>query len=340
MASEAVGWTARKLPVRGLYVACALALFIALGVLWGELSESSRGAAPPPRGRLAVPSRGGLASLDTATGRLTELFVAPPGATVTASAWSPDRRQVAFALFHRRPEDRVSSGELFLISATGGKPRALVGRDVPGAILDNPAWSPDGSAIMYGYQGLHQGRPIVRLERVSVADGARQALYDGGSFPALAADGRQLIFVRDEPNGQSLALGDLGGGVATNLVRPDGFTAIMGPRFSPDGSLVAFTAVGAGPAAATTVDGLLGWLTVPVAEAHGDPWNVWTVRLDGSELRRVGWLQEDEPLVSWSPDGRWLAVFGTGGLWMLDPSGRSDPRRVAEGGFGAIDWAP
>jgi hypothetical protein len=80
------------------------------------------------------------------------------------------------------------------------------------------------------------------------------------------------------------------------------------------------------------------WLAVPVAEPHGEPWNVWTVRPDGTDLRRIGWLQEDEPLVTWSPDGRWLGVLGAGGLWLLDPNCVADPRRIADGGFGAIDW--
>jgi Tol biopolymer transport system component len=77
---------------------------------------------------------------------------------------------------------------------------------------------------------------------------------------------------------------------------------------------------------------------VPVAYAHGEPWSVWTVRTDGSDPRRASSLQEDEPLVAWSPDGTRLAVYGTGGLWVVAANGAFEPRRVAEGSFGAIDW--
>jgi hypothetical protein len=75
-----------------------------------------------------------------------------------------------------------------------------------------------------------------------------------------------------------------------------------------------------------------------VAEAHGDPWGIWTVRPDGGELRTATTLQEDEPLVAWSPDGTTLAVQGGGGLWLVDLRGTTDPRRIGDGAVGAIDW--
>ena len=43
-------------------------------------------------------------------------------------------------------------------------------------------------------------------------------------------------------------------------------------------------------------------------------------------------------MVAWSPDGARLAVHGTGGLWVVPVNGAFEPRRVAEGSFGAIDW--
>jgi Tol biopolymer transport system component len=146
--------------------------------------------------------------------------------------------------------------------------------------------------------------------------------------------------VKDEPDGQALWVGSPRGEDAREAVRAGAFNALMGPRFSPDGALLAFTAQGPGPLGGEPPSpwSPLAWLSVPVAEAHGEPWNIWTVRPDGTELRRLGSLQEDEPLVAWSPDGRWLAVLGTGGLWLLDPLGTVEPTRVADGSFGAIDW--
>ena len=75
-----------------------------------------------------------------------------------------------------------------------------------------------------------------------------------------------------------------------------------------------------------------------MAEAHGEPWGVWTVRPDGGDLRTASPLQEDEPLVAWSPDGATLAVQGAGGLWLVDMRGATEPRRIADGAIGAIDW--
>jgi hypothetical protein len=87
--------------------------------------------------------------------------------------------------------------------------------------------------------------------------------------------------------------------------------------------------------AQSVVDFVLG---VRVAEAHGEPWGVWTVRPDGGDLKTATPLQEDEPLVAWSPSGDSLAVHGSGGLWIVDTRGTTEPKRIAAGAIGAIDW--
>ena len=117
----------------------------------------------------------------------------------------------------------------------------------------------------------------------------------------------------------------------------------MGPRFSPDGAgsrswrgARGHQARRAPPRHARPDSAAI--FSVPVAEAHGDPWGVWKVRPDGSDLQRVGSLQEDEPLLAWSRDGAWIAVHGTGGLWLVDAGGATEPRRIADGTIGGIDW--
>jgi len=262
---------------------------------------------------------------------------------VTAVAWSPDRSQLAYSLFHRRPGDRISSSELYVIPASGGSPTLVVPRDQPGAILDAPSWSRDGQSLFYTYQGTSGGRPVARVERASLSDGSRQALYVDGSFPVVAPDGASLAFIYDDGKGPRLRIGSIDGGDAREIVPMTGFTAMAGPRFSPDGSRIAFTAVGPGPGTGLIpppsgrIPSLAG-LFVSVAEAHGQPWGIWSVRTDGTDLRTATSLQEDEPLVAWSADGAWLAVNGGGGLWVVDGRGAVEPRRLTDGAIGAIDW--
>ncbi len=80
-------------------------------------------------------------------------------------------------------------------------------------------------------------------------------------------------------------------------------------------------------------------LAVPTAWAHGLPWNVWTINLDGSGLTRLADVNEDEPNVAWSPNGTQIAVFGPSALRVVEakPNGRSE-KLVDQGGYGIVDW--
>ena len=115
------------------------------------------------------------------------------------------------------------------------------------------------------------------------------------------------------PDGRTLAfslLGDIytmpiSGGTPTRLA--EGLAWEVQPRFSPDGSRIAFTSDRAG----------------------GD--NIWVMNADGSDKRQV--TKESFRLLnqpSWSPDGRFIAAkkhfttarsAGTGEIWMYHVSG-------------------
>lgn len=324
---------------------CA-AFVLAVGLLAWDLSETWRNGPPSVDGQIAMPVAGGISAVDTVTGSTRQLLPSAANSSVTAVAWSPDRSTLAYTLFHRRQEDRVSSAELFTMPATGGSPTLLVPRPQPGTVIDAPAWAPDASAIYYAFQGVENNQPVARVERFAMTDGSRKTLYEDAAFPAVAPDGRSLAFTYDDGTGQALRIGTVDGGDARELVSATTFRGLMGPRFSPDGAWIAFVAQGSGPSTPAQSGresrprptGLAAIFSVPVAEAHGDPWNVWKIRPDGRELQRVGTLQEDEPLIAWSRDGAWIAVHGTGGLWLVDARGLTEPRRIADGTIGGIDW--
>ena len=83
----------------------------------------------------------------------------------------------------------------------------------------------------------------------------------------------------------------------------------------------------------------MGFLAPRVAHAHGLPWSIWLTDRQG-QVKRIGSLEEDEPTVAWSPDGRHLAVSGGMGVHLLEVEHGRATELLTQGGFGGIDWTP
>jgi Tol biopolymer transport system component len=139
------------------------------------------------------------------------------------------------------------------------------------------------------------------------------------------------------------------GSGARALIDGAAFQAFYAPRFSPDGTRIVVAAIGGPetdgqgnpvtpPSGASPLDGLLGLLAPATAEAHGLPWDLWTVHVDGSGLRRLTQFYEDLPMATYSPDGKQIAVMGAGGIYLLDADGANLRRIDAVGDHGGLDW--
>src|SRR5581483_2860294 len=89
---------------RALMATTALCLLFALAALGWDLTDRWRTASPVASGQIARPLGGGIALIDPATGKVTELVRGESSAIATAVAWSPDRTRLAFSVFHKRPE--------------------------------------------------------------------------------------------------------------------------------------------------------------------------------------------------------------------------------------------
>jgi Tol biopolymer transport system component len=125
------------------------------------------------------------------------------------------------------------------------------------------------------------------------------------------------------------------------------------PRIAPDGQRVALGGSGepnmdaqsgcggdphANPSAAAPGLDLVGLIGPEVAEAHGLPADIWSMNLDGSDMKRIAEIKDDDPSVSWSPDGSRLAIFGIAALYVSDGKGGAPAKLVDQGGYGGLDW--
>jgi Tol biopolymer transport system component len=309
-----------------------------------SLAFIARSAAAPDRGVLWVHS------LDS--GEWRQL---PGGPSVTSGpVWSPDSRFIAFYAEGKLRKIDVSSGLVQAIADLAG---------VNGYI--SAAWDSDGLIVIGGPRGLMRvsaaGGTLVPL---TVTDPARNEV--GHAMPRFLPDGRHFVYYRMSlaPETQGIYIGSVDAKPeeqrATRLVATLSGAAYMPSAEDPgnghllyvrDGTLMAqrfdtgrLELTGEATPVAEHVgesDGPAGRTahfsvaeTGAVAYRHqerieGRP--VWVDR-SGRELAALVQAPLDRPSnPRLSPDGRRLALFVGGKLWVYDLAGRPPIKLTADG---------
>jgi mono/diheme cytochrome c family protein/Tol biopolymer transport system component len=269
--------------------------------------------------------------------------------------YAPGTGRVAFVTISPPPISSTSflpSSALHTMNLDGGDRQLIWQSDESSIQL--PSWTPDGTALYVMHNGKQQEnedsddlRP--QVVRIDVATGTRQTIIEDALDPSISADGRQLAYLRlnNDDYTMSLMVADPDGSGAREVMSNAMFDGFFAPRFSPDGQTLIFAAIG-GPetneqgfpiaAQRSLLDGVLALFGPPVAEAHGVPWDVWRVNVDGTGLQRLTKFYEDLPMAIFSPDGSEVVIMGYGGIYRMRPDG-SELRRISTlGDHGALDW--
>jgi mono/diheme cytochrome c family protein len=273
--------------------------------------------------------------------------------------FSPDGGRVAFIARSPGPLTAtlpVSSTTLYLMNADGSDMRALW--QPSRGWLALPTWTPDGQALYVGYSDLLSDplAPVsdwlFEIQRVDVTTGERRRVLADGRDPTIARDGARMAYLHyDKANAAfSLHVAAPDGSGDREVIGAGAFGGFYAPRFSPDGTRIVVAAVGGPPtddrgypiggSARSPVDMLLGLLEPAVAEAHGAPWDIWVVNVDGTGLRRLPLAREDTPMALFAPDGRQIVMMGAGGIYLLGAEGENFRRIDPIGDHGGLDWAP
>ncbi len=318
-------------------------------------------AAAKVDGRIVVARDDAIAIIEN--GQVRPVFKVEPGGSIKDPVFSPDGKTIAFAYAPPRPKvqpgrpivDQLLFSDIMAVDADGSNAHALAQHDAPGAILETPAWTPDGKAILYSYYApTYKGEELVdeklEVRRRDVGGGQATTLVKNASNPAVSRDGKWLAYIgEDQDQGQSLHVQPVGGGDDRLLVKPDRFASILAPRFSPDGKTIAFSASDVSPSltpsapssqpkAASPFDGLRALLEPGRAEAHGLPWEIWSVPTAGGAVKQMTQIQEDTPYVAWAASGSRMLVYGAGGLYLVDVAANKSTILSSDGSHGGMDW--
>jgi Tol biopolymer transport system component len=204
--------------------------------------------------------------------------------------WSPDGRRIAFG-------GMTKDGVHIFVKRLGGRARRITRGT---GIFANPTWSPNGrwiAAVRKEFDGVEPHESIVAMRR----DGTRRrVIYDAGQRstmePAWSPDGKSIAFVHNDVDikgaDPNIYVVPRRGGEARQIT---GVGLQEGPDWSPDGSLIAYS---------------WGYENLSYDAVH-------LIRSDGSGEAPV--IDAKDP--AWAPSGTRLAISRGGQIWTVKPDG-------------------
>ncbi len=278
--------------------------------------------------------------------------VAPPHVVVKAStdmfseapAFSPDGNLIAFALSALNAQ-ATSPTSIQLVDVNGQNQHALEPAPDATSGFGWPAFSPDGKWVYYTLLGA---KGATAIQRVPTQGGTPEKVLDNGRQAVLAADGKQLAFVRLNLDRftTSLWVADAAGHNPQLLLNDGAFLTILAPHFSPDGQWILFSASGPPRSPLHALDlsptrgcepPLLCALAQP-AYADGLPWDMWIISVDGKRAQQLTAVGADSPWPAWSRDGKYVAFMDTSGMYLVDVAQRTVMQLNRNRGHGVFDW--
>jgi dipeptidyl aminopeptidase/acylaminoacyl peptidase len=232
-------------------------------------------------------------------------------------AWSPNGQKLAFQGFDN------SDLDIFVMDGDGSHRRQLTFSRVPD---EDPSWSGDGRTIAFeSGQGSTDVWTIradgSHLQRLTTEPG-----FDGD--PAISPDGTRIAFTSDRDGNRELYVMNADGSDPTRLTNngarvPN--TAIdevdENPAWSPDGTRIAFDS------------------------SRDGQFEIYSIRVDGTDVRRLTDHQSLDAAPSWSPDGRSIAYISDRAgkdyrdIWVMRANGGA-PHRITHGAVAQSppDW--
>ncbi|HEU0166885.1 MAG TPA: hypothetical protein VFS62_03845, partial [Chloroflexota bacterium] len=180
--------------------------------------------------------------------------------------------------------------------------------------------------------------------RVDVATGQRTVVVpQNGILPAASKSG-QLVWVNYDPTTSNfqMMVGGADGSNPKAILSQKDFQSVLWPVVSPDGKTIAFSGSGRTNSTVATLGSSIGALLNPllpsIAEAHGLPWDPWTIGTDGAALKKLVSIGSDEQAMAWSPDGTEIAMANLSSTFLMRADGSGFNRIFTHGDPGGLSW--
>ena len=299
-------------------------------------------------GSLIVTRTAGIGSYDLSSGK-GDALIKPPemGDTVGDPAVSRDGSRIAYIVLSPPERNFDAGSDLWVANRDGTNQRLVYKHDAPNQQVRLPRWSDENHvlavvqepAVKNGFSTF-----VFTLERISITDGSKEKLAEDIVAFDLSPDGQHGVYaVMSETTGETLATGDATGHNLTTIVGLDqNLQPFNSPRYSPDGSMIAFASAdqtGAvtderyaslapvdGPSRAPLLDGL--------------PEDIWVVDAKGGKARRVAVLKEDLHSLTWGGDGKHIYVLGANATYDVNLV-NGNTTKIGVGSFHSqLTWAP
>jgi TolB protein len=286
-----------------------------------------------PSGVRAFPSRNGEIVFSRQVHDGAHLYVMRPDGTYqrritgkpgdrATPTWSPSGELIAYT-----KDSQGRCPQIYLLRPVGGSVRRLTA-----GCYHEPAWSPDGRKIVFSKCGGDcQSQSGIWTLNVNGSGLHRLSAGTLDADPSWSPDGATIAFVRAAPWPPAIWLMDADGTNQRQLTTPPN-AASQGqdgePDWSPDGKWIAFARE---------------------HEPHPGPRtlefrrDIYLVRPDGADLRRLTQLAGQNRAPAWSPDGKRI-VFTSDrvrqAIYVMNADGSKQRRLTTGPDDVSPDWGP
>jgi TolB protein len=190
----------------------------------------------------------------------------------------------------------ILHNSILVMNSDGTEPKVLFTHPEKSALA--PVWSLQGDKIAFAFGGFFQTVKGKATADIAVMDSQGKGLViltdSSGNygFPSWSPDGKKIVYRASSDSIKGLFIVDIN----TRKVKPltinsqDNF-----PAWSPNGNVIAFT-----------------------SKRDGD-YEIYSIKPDGTDLRRLTNSPGNDAHCTWSPDGQWIA-FSSGREGFKDES--------------------